>query len=105
MSADVLWSTAGTTLTAEQQFARYAFALADTHRAKTIDLDNFTPKTSEPIITVSQGFYNFAAANKNRLIVVASLPLVDNYAQLAGKPWLRVAEFGSEAIPAAFGVV
>jgi hypothetical protein len=104
MSADVLWGTAGTVLTAEQQFARYAYALADTHRAKTLDLDAATPKTTEPIITISQGFYSFAT-QKNRLIIVASLPLVDNYSQLAGKPWLRVAELGSEAIPAAYGVV
>jgi hypothetical protein len=104
MSADVIWTSSGVVLTAEQQFARYAYALADTHRAKVLDLDAASPKTTEPIITLSQGFYSFAA-QKNRLIIVASMPLVDNYSQLAGKPWLRVAELGGEVIPVAYETI
>lgn len=93
----------GATLTMEQEFVRCGLALAEVNANRVIDLDNYDPKTSEQIITVTQGIYRFAAQNKNRLIVVATMPMVDNWAQISGKPWLRVAEISTDAIPVGYG--
>lgn len=103
MSADILNS--GLVLTAEQQFARYAYGLREVHQAKRIRLDNFTPASEEPMVTISDGFYQFATTTaKQHLIIVATLPLELTSAQFARKPWLNVLPLGNEAIPAAYGV-
>lgn len=101
MSQFLPWG--GSALTMEQEFVRLALALADVNQNRFIDLDNYDPKTTEQVITVTQGIYRFATSNKNRLIVVGTMPLVDNYAQISGKPWNRVAEISTDAIPAGYG--
>jgi hypothetical protein len=102
MSVNVPWT--GPALTAEQEFARLAYALAETHRAKRLTLDNYTPASEEPYITLSQGFYQFTKTPQtDHLIIVATLPISIDYARQARKPWLNVVELGSEAIPAGFG--
>lgn len=105
MSADILWTSSGTPLTAEQQFVRYAYGLREVHQAKRIQLDAFTPPSTEPLITISEGFYqNATTPQKQHVIIVATLPLELTAGQFARKPWLNVVAWGNEAIPAAYGV-
>ena len=103
MSADLL--NTGAVLTAEQQLARYAYALREAHQAKRLTLDNFTPASVEPYITISEGFYQYATTTiKQHLIIVATLPIDISGLQQARKPWLNVQQWGTETLAAAYGV-
>lgn len=106
MSAVLPWTSSGTVLTAEQEFARYAYALREVHQAKRLQLDNFSPASTEPFITVAEGFYQHAVgSNKQHLIIVCTLPLETISAQFARKPWLNVQQLGTEPIPSAYGTI
>jgi hypothetical protein len=102
MVAMLPWT--GGTLSAEQEFARLAYALAEVLSPKELVLDNYTPPSKEPYLTISQGLYQFTTTpQKNHVIVVATLPLLGDYARRGGKPWQNIAELSTDAIPAGFG--
>lgn len=100
MSAMLTWT--GGTLTAEQEFVRLALALEDAHSAKRIRIAEDTSVPQEPLIATSRALYTAQATDPNRLIIVAYLPYATTFRRDATKEWLKIGQFGTEALNAAF---